>query len=138
MIFEVETSDAPVLVHYGVKGMRWGERRAHRKAMKALNKASVAKDKAEFNRQVDAARARVAGGKTDRAYASAKAKYKHDKNVIGKREAKKALHAAREKRHNDIMMAQQTKFGRETTHAMLGIGILAVTVGGLRAAQLAR
>ena len=130
--------DSPqnMLVHYGIRGMRWGERKAQRQHLRSLDRASKARDRASDNAAIDSARARLASGKTERDLRAAKAKYKADRKVIGKREAKKALFKAREKAIRDIELAETTKHGSERTGAVLGLVGAAVVVAGVNAAAI--
>lgn len=123
-----------VLAHHGVKGMRWGvvrknlaERSAVRAQNKQLNKESKARDTAARDAEIEAARQRYAT--TARAnYLKAKEQYKVDKQTIGSREARKKLDAVKDKNFNDYQIAQQSKSGKETTLAVLGIvGAIALT-----------
>ena len=115
-----------VLEHHGIKGMRWGVRRdprnvASRAKDRAARKSAAAKD----NQQIDAARARLRSGETQRTFKTAKRQFKVDKKELGRREARKKLHAARLRRQNDIDKAHMIKSGAEETGAILGI------VGGI-------
>lgn len=110
------------LEHFGVKGMKWGTRRAQAKEYKTKR-----------DRQIDRARANVYGGTTDRRYKAAKQKYKEDAPIIGRKAAKDALKQAKAKRSSDIKTSYQAKSGREHASAILmktafGLSILAVGV----------
>ena len=110
------------LAHYGVPGMKWGQRRAHAKEMRSLDKASKKKDKAERSDKIDAARDRFRSGQARAEYKQAKAEYKAQKNVIGKREAKKILNEVKEKNLADYETGQQYKNGKEIAGAIaLGV-----------------
>jgi hypothetical protein len=131
------------LAHYGVKGMQWGVRRQKsRGELRALNrqsrkndrasaKAAVVKARTDRDKEIDAARTRVNSGQTRQDLKAAKAQYKSDKGVIGKREAKKKLVDARIKAHTDMDTARQVKSGAETAAAVIGL------VGGTAVAALA-
>lgn len=114
---QVSTED--FLAHYGVKGMKWGERRAHGKAMRGLDRESKEKDKVKRRRTIDKARERVQSGEGKQAVKDAKQQYKADKNVVGKREAKKVLNKAREKYAKDVETSKQLRDGKEVV-AYLG------------------
>lgn len=118
------------LAHYGVKGMRWGKRKASalrrghqlnkasRRKDSAQRKADLKKATAERDSEIDGARAR--DGKPNRArYKAAKSQYKQDKVEIGRREAKKALHKVRDEIYDDMIKARESKSGRETTNDIL-------------------
>lgn len=124
----VTKPDLDELAHYGTKGMHWGERRAKRKELRSLDKASKTKDQAERNAKID--KARVDYKETSRKrYLDAKAQYKLDKGTIGKREAVKKLNAAKQKNFDDFEVANQSKHGKETTIAVLGVvGLVAARV----------
>lgn len=130
------------LEHAGVKGMKWGQRRAQQKS---LNKASRDKDKlaradrnAKFDKAIDRARARTKNptffkdtSKANLAVKKAKADYQANKAALGKREAKKIVAKARSKRLEDKIVAGFAKSGKETTRALLiGVGGLALMGAG--------
>jgi hypothetical protein len=128
--------DENLLVHFGVKGMKWGERRAARQHQRSLNRASRQKDRQERNDSIDAARARYASGAIARDYKAAKVEYKAQKHVIGRREAKKILHAKRDALQSEYERSQEIKSGRETTATILG-AIGGVAIGTAATAALA-
>lgn len=124
-------NDEVYLEHYGVVGMKWGERRANR----ALNKASSAKDWDKHAKDVDAARAKVKSGKLKAESKKAKAQYNQDKLVMGSREARKILNKKRMKINETYATSQQvkTKKGQYAlAAALIGFGALQVasTVAG--------
>jgi len=131
------SSPEDLLVHYGVRGMKWGQRRANRKEMRSLNKVSRQKDREERNRQIDTARGRLHSGELSRDYASAKSEYKSQRHVVGRREAGKVLKAKREKLDAEYRLSQETKHGAETTAAVLGT-VGGVVIGTAAAAALTR
>jgi hypothetical protein len=89
--------------------------------MRGLNKASRQRDRVERNASIDQARARVASGQLLRDYKSAKTKYKRDRHIIGRREARKTLNNTREKLNTDYELANQTKHGSETVVTVMAI-----------------
>lgn len=117
------------LEHHGVKGMKWGVRRAHAKEMRSLNKASRKKDREENNSKIDAARERIRSGQAKSDYKAAKAQYKADKHVIGSREAKKALNKVKEKNYEDYQKSSELKSGKEKAgYALAAAGLITVSV----------
>lgn len=127
------------LTHFGVPGMKWGHRKAAaptsgsqptktRQELRALNKASRKADVAARDKSIDEARARVASG--NQAYKDAKAKYKADKMLVGRREAAKAFNKVKDQRAADIELSSQAKSGKETTRAVL-IAVASGLVSGL-------
>lgn len=146
------------LEHFGVKGMRWGQRKAEGsgsggsdaggggrrpkltadgrekksgKELRALNKESAKRDVAKNDADIDAARTRIASGENRKAYLEAKARYKSDKHVIGRREAAKAYQAVKDKNLEDYNKSQEAKSGRETVGAVIGTvaGLVLIGVG---------
>lgn len=115
------------LAHHGVKGMKWGERKAARQRNRQLNKESRRKDWDKQEKSVQRARDRVASGKTQQDYKKAKAKYKSNKRELGSREAKKALAKARDKKYKEINKSQEAKNGKEAlAGAALILGMTAL------------
>jgi hypothetical protein len=112
------------LAHYGKKGMKWGQRRALTKVLRARDKAGMARDMATTNRKIETARTALPGQK--QAYKDARKQYKINKNEIGKYESKKILNAAKNKYLSTREVAETAKFGREKTLELLLRG----TVGG--------
>lgn len=108
--------------HFGVKGMKWGVRRDPRNvASRARDRAARRAARADENREIDAARARLNSGQIARDLKTAKRQFKVDKKEIGRREAKKKLYAARLKAQTDVEKARTIKSGSETAIAILGV-----------------
>jgi hypothetical protein len=107
------------LAHFGVKGMKWGVRNEHRSQMRALNKESKAKDKAARKDAIETARDRIKTGQSRKELKDARAQYKLDKNVIGSREAKKSLRAAKTKYAQEQETARLAKDGKEIARDLL-------------------
>lgn len=143
-------SEEDFLDHAGVKGMKWGHRKAAgpklgpdgkpqktRKELRALDKASIGRDKEKLkkdlaanDKEIATARAKVKSGENAKMFADAKAKYKIDKKVIGKREASKALEEVRTKTLATYAKSKEAKSGAEATAAALvTIGVAAIGVG---------
>ncbi len=123
------------LEHFGVRGMKWGHRKnPHRAEMRKLNKESRARDKVEnralrdkHQRRVELARQRVSSGKLKTDLKKAKAQYKVDKNVIGRREARKALNKVKNKNFMEVQKSREAKNGKEAAGMiLLGVGGLAL------------
>jgi hypothetical protein len=136
-----ETAD-DILAHFGVVGMKWGKHKSStvgetktsgvaapsREEIKAKNKASKAADVAKRNTEIDAARERY-NGSARKNYLDAKAQYKVDKVLIGKREAAKAFNKVKDQNASDYAVAQLAKSGKETTRAIL-LTAGAIVLGG--------
>lgn len=133
------------LEHFGVKGMKWGQTRsgmtlpngqtvATRSDRRAMDKASKKADTAANNSAIDAARGRIASGKNAQAYKDAKAQYKMEKLVIGKREAAKAFQKVKDKNIADYDKSSEKKSGRETVMAVLGAVAATAAIVAFKAA----
>lgn len=112
------------LEHYGVKGMKWGQRRAQNRE---LNRASRTADRekkkvetAAFNKERNKAvlKARGRADKNKLDVAKAKLEYKSNKATMGSREAKKILNKVKEKRYDDKQLAKVSISGREMATRM--------------------
>ena len=128
-----EKPDLDELAHFGVKGMRWGHRKAqdsggsgggnaasppmsNRQKNKEFRKETNKKRDAE----IDAARERYNNNaRSD--YLKAKAQYKADKKTIGTAAARAKFNETKNKNLEDFNVAQQAKSGKETTVAVLSI-----------------
>jgi len=126
--------------HHGVKGQRWGienHQRKSRAELRSLDKKTKKRDNARDNREIDAARARYKTSARSN-YKAAKAQYKIDKHIIGKRQAKKSLNKVKEKNFKDYQTASQTKHGKETAAAILVVSgaVLVHTLGAVAAAKM--
>lgn len=138
------------LAHFGVKGMHWGQRKAEssggsggggsaggvktRKELKGLDKASRKADNEKRNSEIDTARQNIKSGANRTKYLDAKAKYKADRLVVGKREAKKAFNQVKNENIADAQKAQEYKSGKETVGAILGTVAVGVAYAALKGA----
>jgi len=126
------------LEHFGVKGMHWGVRRAEKQAARSrnreLNRTSRTKDKEEWAKSVQKARDRLESGKSNEVVFKAKQEYAKNKQELGSREARKILNKARDKKMQDINMAQQAKNGKEAA-AMIGVMMAAFGISALLASK---
>jgi hypothetical protein len=113
------------IFHVGVKGMKWGVRKAGARKLAAvkknrkLNKASRAKDRAEFEKEVDEARGKVFSGQLRRDLASAKKEAKAKKSEIGSREARKIVAKQKKLNEETRQKASQFKNGKEAAAGLL-------------------
>lgn len=103
------------IVHFGVKGMRWGVRRDPR------NVAFRKQRRANRNATIDAARRRQRSGESGKELKSARRQFKTEKNTLGKSAARHNLRAARHKFQDERFVAKQTKSGAETVGAVLAV-----------------
>lgn len=119
-----------LVVHFGVKGMRWGVVRQRVQQNHALNKASRAKDRANarataarerdaHNKAIDSARARLNSGEINRDFKTAKSQFKTDKKTIGSREARKRFREVTDRLNNEIDTAHAVKNGSEAAVAII-------------------
>lgn len=118
------------LAHFGVKGMRWGqrmaERRTQRRTLRALDKKNRKADNVTRNAEIDAARSRY-NKNARKDYKAAKAQYKTERKVIGKYAARKKFEAVKQKNMSDYEIANQVKSGAETVGAIIGtVGVITV------------
>jgi len=121
------------IVHFGVKGMRWGVRRDPR------NVAFRKRRRAERNATIDAARKRIKSGQAGKELKAARRKFKTEKNTLGKSEARHNLRAAREKFKDEREVSRMAKSGRETVTAVLAVAgavALRVAVDSARSRRL--
>jgi hypothetical protein len=150
MTATVEQTDE-FLAHFGVVGMKWGKHKAKsdsggsssggaaeksgptRRDLKTLDKASKKADQQAHNAKIDKARAEY-DANARKNYLDAKAQYKIDKATIGKREATKAFNKVKDKNLADAEIANQAKYGKERTTALLvsaGSVVLSGVLAGL-------
>lgn len=113
--------DDEFLIHFGVKGMKWGQRKAAFQRNRQLNKKSYKKDVAARDKQIQDARDRIASGQNREQFRKAKEQYKVDKKKLGSREARKKYNKRTEKLWEDEYYAQSAKSGKETTVAILAV-----------------
>ena len=122
-----------VLAHYGVKGMRWGKRKANpvRAAKRAQKLAVIDTKKAmrdERDKSIMDARDRVENSRSN--LKDAKKQYKTDRKEVGRKAAKAALINARTKEIPTLMRdsdkATMMTAKEQQQKAMLEIGTLLV------------
>lgn len=113
------------LEHFGVKGMKWGVRKAassdsgssdgksQRQRNRELNKASRINDRINDRKEIESARRRHYGGENAKRIADAKAKYKEDKVTVGSREARKQLDQVRALAYADALKSKEYLNGKE-------------------------
>lgn len=119
------------LEHHGVRGMKWGQRRA---INRQLNKESRRKDREAHARTVQKARDKIESGKLNKEWFDAKKQFKINKEKLGSREARKILNKTKQKHWNDVATAQQAKNGKEAAASMLVVaGLVAVSALAKRA-----
>lgn len=118
------------LAHYGVPGMKWGQRRAHAANMRSLDKAEKRKDREKQAKDVTAARAKLKSGELKARTKEAKAQYKADREVIGKVAARKVLQKTYDKNIKVIEKANEYKNGKEVAlsvaAAVAGVALVGI------------
>lgn len=133
------------LQHFGVLGMKWGVRssgsgkggggKTQLQKLKEKEAARKYQAKLDRNAAIDAARARVSSGAWRQDRKAAKAQYKAEKSVIGRKEARRILREKRRTLNSEYNLSQETKHGRETAEAILwavGAGAIGGTVSAVR------
>ncbi len=108
-----------VVLHSGVQGMKWGQRRARNRS---LNKASRQKDRATQLKEVTKARANIKSGKNLSDLKKAKSRFKEDKVKLGSREARKILNKAKDKRMTEINKSHEAKNRAEAAAILAAVG----------------
>lgn len=141
-----EKPDLAELAHFGVKGMRWGQRKAQDtsgsgggnaasppKSNRQMNKEFRSKENEKRNSEIDAARQRYNTSARDN-YLNAKAQYKADKKTMGTAAARAKFNEVKNKNMEDYNVAQQAKSGKETAVAVLGLvgGVALLALAGRR------
>jgi hypothetical protein len=96
--------------------MRWGVRNAATSVGKVIN-ASVAK---QVLQDEAIKTARSAHSQVSKNYSTAKAKYKVDKKVLGRREAKKILKPVRNTYYKNLELATRKTSGEKFVDDILG------------------
>lgn len=104
--------------HHGVKGMRWGQRRARNRE---LNRASRKEDRAKHQTDVEKAREFFKSGDAKAEWKQAKADFKKNKGEIGSREARKILNKTRDQQIEKYSKSQEAKNGKEVALVVLGV-----------------
>jgi len=125
------------LIHFGVKGMKWGVIRekigsavADHQRNRQLNKQFHKEENKKRDATIDAARERFNSGAARQDYLKAKAQYKLDKKTLGTAAARAKLDEVKQRNMTDGEVAQMSKSGRETTLAILAVaGVVALKVG---------
>ena len=105
--------------HHGVKGQKWGVRRARNRE---LNRAAKSADRTALDKSIDKARAKKKSGAVKAEFQKAKSQHAANKAKLGSYEARKILRKARAKKANTLQTANLAKKGKETTLAWLAIG----------------
>lgn len=135
--------DEDLLIHFGVKGMRWGVRRdkatgprSAAQKIKDQRKAEKLKQRYARDDAIDAARARVASGAVRKEYKDARVEYKAQRKVVGRREARRVMKEKRRALNNEYQLSQELKSGRERTTYLLTVAGLSVLGGAAKGAVI--
>lgn len=114
-------SEAYFLEHFGTPGMKWGVRKnqAERKARAEQFKRTRKANAKRYERRVEKARANVKSGEPKAAMLRAKADYHVNKEVMGRKAARRVLYKARKKPYNEIQLSKQAKNGKEMAGQVL-------------------
>lgn len=132
MLIDVEDIDA-FLEHHGVKGMKWGTRRAVRRENRAAKKQVRQEFNAARNAQIQSARTRFKTGQARADYKVAKAAVKMDKGNI---EARRILENTKAQNRYDYAVSRQTKSGKEATvTALLSVGLIGISALAIAASH---
>lgn len=107
------------LAHYGVKGMKWGVRKAARSALDSAAAAGEAKLRAtrEKDEAIRTARARAPQLRKD--LDAAKDTAREQRKVVGRREAKKVVRPVRNEYWNNMELATRKTSGEEAADKIL-------------------
>lgn len=128
-----EESSDDELMHYGVKGMKWGKRLASAKAERTERNETR-------NKTIDEARTRVKSGVAKGDLKSAQKQHRTDVKKMGRELADQKLSDANRKYDTDLKTARMTKSGAEQRRnvavAVAAVGVhVAVKKGAQWAAQ---
>lgn len=135
------------LAHYGVKGMRWGVKKASgssggnggaarpsRKELRGMNKAARKRQRAEREEKMelnDAAikKARADRQSTKKAIGDARKQYRQDKKMVGSVAAREVFARNTEKPFADLAKSAELTSGEAVVSELVGFGLTLVSAG---------